>query len=513
MTISKSSLTVDPMNPGRLLAITLALLGAVAPVARADDRPNILFIMSDDHTSEAIGAYDSWLKDWVHTPTIDQLAAEGMRMTNVCCNNSICSPSRASIISGQYSHITGALNLGCELKPDSPSYIVELQKAGYQTAVVGKWHMKQWPRGCDDYAVTTGQGNYFNPTLHRPDGSKQNYQGYYADVYTDRALDWLKERKKDEPFYLSLHFKGPHESFDFPDRWAHLHEGVDIPEPASLHEDVAKTSPKLKAQHYSFMNRDDAPKPYYQFAEGKMPRKSEDEKERASIAYQHIIHKYIRCVAASDENIKRVLDYLEAEGVKDNTVIIYTSDQGYWLGQHGMFDKRLMLETSLKMPFIIRYPAEIPAGSVSDALASNVDFGPTMLDFARTPVPQEMQGVSLRPVLRGETPDDWREGVFYAYYARAPQHWGVRTQRYKLIHFPGTEEVEFYDLERDPEEMTDQAGNPEYAERISQLDERLDALMEDVSITPEFLDQHMKGMKKSPARSAVRKGGKGKKAK
>jgi len=475
------------------------------PVARAADRPNILYIMSDDHTLEAIGAYNSWLKDWVHTPTIDKLAQEGMLFTNVCCNNSICSPSRASIISGQYSHVTGALNLGCKLEPDAPTYIGELQKSGYQTAVVGKWHMEQWPRGCDDYAVTKGQGKYFDPTLHRPDGSQEKYKGYYADVYTDKALEWLKQREADKPFYLSLHFKGPHESFDYPDRWAHLHEGLDVPEPASLHEDVMATSPKLKGQHYSFMYRDDAPKPYYLHRESIMPRKSEDPKERASIAYQHVIHKYIRCVAALDENIQRVVDYLDAEGIKDDTVIIYTSDQGYWLGQHGMFDKRLMLETSLKMPFIVRYPKEIAAGSVNEKLAMNIDFGPTMLDFAGVEAPEAMQGVSLRPLLKGEEPTDWREGVFYAYYNRAPQHYGIRTERFKLIHFPGTEEVEFYDLERDPDEMVDQGNNPEYAAQIAQTEEQLTALMAEVGMTEAFLQKNMKGMEKNAAHSAVRK--------
>ncbi len=472
--------------------------------ALAEERPNILYIMSDDHTSEAIGAYGSWLKDWVHTPTIDRLAAEGMLFTNVCCNNSICSPSRASIISGQYSHITDARDLGCSLKPDAPTYIGELQKAGYQTAVVGKWHMGQWPRGCDDYAVTKGQGSYFDPTLFRPDGSQQKYEGYYADIYTDQALEWLRKREESKPFYLSLHFKGPHESFEYPERWAHLHEGVDIPEPASLHEDVSVTSPKLKAQHFSFMYRDDAPKPYYLVRENAMDRKSKDPKERASIAYQHVIHKYIRCVAALDENIQRVLDYLTAEGELDNTLIIYTSDQGYWLGQHGMFDKRLMLETSLKMPLIVRYPKEIAAGAVNEKLGMNIDFGPTMLDYAGVQIPDAMQGVSLRPLLKGEEPADWRKSIFYAYYARAPQHYGIRTERFKLIRFPGTNEVEFYDLERDPDEMTDLASNPEYAGQIAQTQEELKELMGEVGMTDAYLANHMKGMARSAPMSALK---------
>ena len=220
-------------------------------------------MMSDDHASEAISAYGSWLKDYCHTPTLDRLAAEGMRFTNVCCNNSICSPSRASIISGQYSHVTGALNLGCRLKPNAPSYIRELTNSGYETCVVGKWHMQQFPRGAGDYAVTVGQGSYFNPTLHRPDGTREKYEGYYADRYTDWALKWLKQRDTKKPFYLSLHFKGPHEYFEYPERWAKLHEGVKIPEPPSLHEDITKTSPLLKGKHYSVMYDDEGPKSFY----------------------------------------------------------------------------------------------------------------------------------------------------------------------------------------------------------------------------------------------------------
>jgi arylsulfatase A-like enzyme len=428
-------------NATTLLACWLLALGQTP--AEAAKRPNILFMMSDDHASEAISAYGSWLKDYCHTPTIDRLAAEGMRFTNVCCNNSICSPSRASIISGQYSHVTGALNLGCKLKPNAPSYIRDLTNNGYETCVVGKWHMKQFPRGASDYAVTVGQGSYFNPTLHRPDGKREKYQGYYADRYTDWALKWLKQRDTKKPFYLSLHFKGPHEYFEYPERWAKLHEGVKIPEPPSLHEDITKTSPLLKGKHYSVMYDDEGPKSFYLVYQDFMAKRSADPAERRSLAYQHLIHKYLRCVAAIDDNVKRVLDHLRAEGTLDDTLIIYTSDQGYWLGQHNMHDKRLILEESLKMPFIVRYPKEIKAGSVSSKLGMNIDFGPTMLDYAGMNIPSVMQGVSLRPLLRGVEPTDWRESIFYAYYNRSPKPWGIRTERYKLIRLPDTEAVEF----------------------------------------------------------------------
>lgn len=483
----------------RLLSIPLCLLALLAlGQAQAAKRPNILFMMSDDHAAEGIGAYGSWLKDYVHTPAIDRLAAEGMRFTNVCCNNSICSPSRASIISGQYSHVTGALNLGCELKPNAPSYIRELTNSGYETCVVGKWHMKQFPRGTSDYAVTVGQGSYFNPTLHRPNGKREKYQGYYADRYTDWALKWLKQRDKTKPFYLSLHFKGPHEYFDYPERWAKLHEGVKLPEPPSLHEDITKTSPLLKGKHFSVMYDEEGPKSFYLVYEDFIGKQTDDPAERRSLAYQHLIHKYIRCVAAIDDNVKRVIDQLRAEGTLDNTLVIYTSDQGYWLGQHNMHDKRLILEESLKMPLIVRYPKEIKAGSVNTRLGMNIDFGPTMLDYAGVAIPSVMQGVSLRPLLQGNTPADWRTSIFYAYYNRSPKHWGIRTDRYKLIRFPDTEVVEFYDLQEDPQEMYNRGSEPGYRKQIATTQKQLNSLMTEVGVTRDFLIKKMGDNSKLP---------------
>ena len=483
----------------RLLSIPLCLVALLAlGQAQAAKRPNILFMMSDDHASEGIGAYRSWLKDYVHTPAIDRLAAEGMRFTNVCCNNSICSPSRASIISGQYSHVTGALNLGCELKPNAPSYIRELTNSGYETCVVGKWHMKQFPRGTSDYAVTVGQGSYFNPTLHRPNGKREKYQGYYADRYTDWALKWLKQRDKTKPFYLSLHFKGPHEYFDYPERWAKLHEGVKIPEPPSLHEDITKTSPLLKGKHFSVMYDEEGPKSFYLVYEDFIGKQTDDPAERRSLAYQHLIHKYIRCVAAIDDNVKRVIDQLRAEGTLDNTLVIYTSDQGYWLGQHNMHDKRLILEESLKMPLIVRYPKEIKTGSVNKHLGMNIDFGPTMLDYAGVAIPSVMQGVSLRPLLQGNTPADWRTSIFYAYYNRSPKHWGIRTDRYKLIRFPDTEMVEFYDLQEDPQEMYNRGSEPGYRKQIATTQKQLNSLMTEVGVTRDFLIKKMGDNSKLP---------------
>ena len=489
------------MKKNRILTLLILIISALSQLpAEARNRPNILFMMSDDHASEGIGAYESWLKEYCHTPAIDKLAFEGIRFSNICCNNSICSPSRASIISGQYSHVTGALNLGCELRPNAPSYIRELTNSGYQTCVVGKWHMKQFPRGASDFAVTVGQGNYFNPTLHRPSGNKEKYQGYYADRYTDWALKWLKQRDKKKPFYLSLHFKGPHEYFEYPKRWAKLHEGVNIPEPPSLHENITKTSPLLKGKHYSVLYDEEGPKSFYLVYEDFLKRHSENPKERRSIAYQHMIHKYLRCVAAIDDNVKRVVDYLKEEGNYDDTLIIYTSDQGYWLGQHNMHDKRLILEESLKMPLIIRYPMEIKAGSTNNKLGMNIDFGPTILDYANVAIPSVMQGVSLRPLLQGKNPANWRSAIFYAYYNRSPKHWGIRTERYKLIRFPDTEVVEFYDLQEDPKEMYNRGSENGYIKQITRTQQQLNSLMTEVGITRNFLIDKMGDNAKLPPR-------------
>ena len=328
-----------------------------------------------------------------------------------------------------------------------------------------------------------GQGKYFDPTFTLSDGTKKSFKGYYADIYTDQALSWLKSRKPNQPFCLSLHFKGPHHPYDYPERHETLLAGTNVTEPSNLHEDVQATSPLLKQPSWSHLYQDFAERSYYPRHEQEYEKLSDDAKEKRSISYQHMIHKYIRCVAAIDENIKRVLDYLDAEGVKDNTVIIYTSDQGYWLGQHGLYDKRLILKESLKMPFIVRFPSEIKPGTVNQDLCSNVDFAKTILDFAKVQPDTRMQGHSLRPLLQGETPQDWRDTIFYAYYARAPYHWGIRTDRYKLVRFPNTDDAELYDLKTDPQEMKNVATDPSYTKILKQMDQKLVAKMQEVKIT------------------------------
>ena len=474
---------------------------AAGPVSAAG-RPNILFIMSDDHALEGIAAYGSWLKDCLHTPNIDRLAGEGMRFDNVCCNNSICSPSRASILTGQYSHKNGVPGLGGTISEDSPWVSAQLQRVGYQTCIVGKYHLGGAPKGFDDYWITRGQGSWYDPKFYRPGmaygrrakSSPEQTTGYCSDVYTDVALDWLAGRDADRPFCLMLHFKAPHHSYEYPERWNDYLADVSVPEPASLHEDVEKASPLLKAPYWAHMIRERA---YYGRHENDthppMPDNDGTDRGRASAAYQHMIKKYIRCVAAVDDNVKRVLDYLDDNGLVDDTLVMYTGDQGYWLGQHGFYDKRLILEGSLKMPLLVRYPGKIEAGSVNHDLCSNVDFAETMLDYAGARTPDSMQGRSLRPLLEGRAADDWRTANYYCYWGGPPPHWGVRTGRYTLVCFPGTEEIEFYDLLADPEQITNLAGNPEYAEPIAECRKQLARMQKSLDVKPEDLPKMKMG--------------------
>ncbi len=476
--------------PLRLPLILLTLIpchswGNPSP-ANSTKPPNILFVMADDHAREAVGAYGSWLSPYVKTPTLDRLAAEGMRFTRFACNNSICSPSRATFLTGQYSHRHGVRHLNGTIHKEAPWISEALQRGGYQTAVFGKWHLRSRPRGFDQFKVTRGQGRWFNPTFFTPSSEwyteqgkrtegMERHAGYSSDVYTDQALHWLKARDRSAPFCLMLHFKAPHHSFEYPQRLGSLHEQTFIPEPMTLHEHTPASSPRLKAPHRWGMDRNYS---YYE-------RHKEDESPgmgvgdtsdsgRRSAAYQHLIHKYLRAVAAIDENVARVIESLRAEDVEDDTLVIYTSDQGYFLGQHSLYDKRLMLEESLLMPLIVRYPKEVPPNSKSSLLCGNVDMAKTILDFAGLPAPPPMQGRSLRPILQGQTPDDWRKALWYAYWVEGAAHWGVRTSRYKLVLFPPGDVGEFYDLQADPFELSNVFESPHYGPALQHTRELLE---------------------------------------
>jgi len=462
------------------MALGVVLVFPVAPFCEAqvktEVKPNILYIMADDFAVEAISAYGSWLKDYAKTPNIDRIAAEGMRFNNVCCNNSICAPSRASILTGQYSHMNNVPILSpAVLNPESPLYPKEIIKGGYQTAIVGKWHLDTPATFFEYSAVVEGHGTYFDPVFIVNGKPTAKIEGYSSDVYTDKALKWLDQRNKDKPFLLCLHFKAPHLPAEYPDRVSHLLEGVTVPEPSTLFEDIENSDSQIKKRHQMFLN---SGKSYYNIQarhknNNLPPHDPNDPKSRTSAAYQDFIHKYIRAATTVDENVGRVLKYLDKNKLNSNTIVIFTSDQGYWLGQHGgMYDKRLILDPSLKMPFLVRYPAEIQPGTISNEMCSNVDFAETFLDYAGVPAPSTMQGRSMRPVFQGNVPEDWPDAVFYNYAGGSPCHYGLRTKQYTIAHVYG-KTWELYDCQNDPEQIHNLASNPEYAQTLQELQNKL----------------------------------------
>ena len=479
------------------IACGIAALGlsvACSGPSSQASRPNILFIMSDDHATNAISSYGSRINK---TPNIDRLATQGMRLENCFVTNSICTPSRAAILTGQYSHLNGVYTLSDPLDPERANVAKQLQAAGYQTAVIGKWHLKTDPAGFDYWNVLPGQGRYHNPMLREIGGEEpREHQGFSTDVITDFSLDWLKRRDPEKPFFLMTQFKAPHRSWEPAEKYATLYEDVEIPEPDTLFDDyrnrsrAARDATMRVGEHMVFKDLKRDPPPNLK---GMALRKW---------AYQYYIKDYLRCVASVDEIVGRLLDYLDENGLTENTVVIYTADQGFFLGEHGYYDKRFMYEESLRMPFIVRYPREIEPGSVNGGMVLNVDFAPTFLDYAQASPLPGVQGRSIRPLLKtGETPADWRKSMYYRYWMHlahhgVPAHYGVRTERYKLIYFygdplgtagsidkPTEPEWEMFDLEKDPQELNNVYDAPAYAEVLKELKAELERLRRELGDT------------------------------
>jgi N-acetylglucosamine-6-sulfatase len=477
-------------------------------------QPNILFVMADDHAANAIGTYGAHLAPVTPTDNIDSIAREGVRVDNCFCTNSICTPSRASILTGQYGHENGVRTLNDDLDPEQPHLADYLGDAGYDTAVVGKWHLGTEPAGFDYYNVLPNQGRYHDPLLkesseewrHGGEGGTV-YEGYSADVITDEALSWLEERGED-PFFLQCHFKAPHEPWEYADRHADLFEDAHIPEPSTLFEDKSHRSEATQERGSTMSAKNDFRHMVEQVESEDWPTGAIDtsgmtEDERTRAAYQKHLGDYLRTVAAIDENVGRLLEHLESAGIAENTIVVYTSDQGMFLGEHDHIDKRWMYEEPLRMPFVARFPEEIPADSFTDDVLTNVDFAPTILDYAGVDVPSEMQGRSFRANLAGETPEDWPEAMYYRYWMHrahhdVPAHYGIRTERYKLIFFygraldasgareePSTPGWELYDLQRDPHEQQNVYDDPDYADVRRELKERLQAEKERLGDTDE----------------------------
>lgn len=434
---------------------TFSRRGFLASLYQGNPRPNILFMMSDDHASHAISSYGSRINK---TPNIDRIAKEGARLENCFCTNSICTPSRAAILTGQYSHKNGVNTLNDKLDPKSRSVAKYLQADGYQTAMIGKWHLGTEPQGFDHWRILPGQGAYYDPEFIEASGRKK-YQGYCTDLITDFAIDYLNGRDKEKPFFLMCHHKAPHRAWDPAPKYKDFLKDQTIPEPSNLYEATRHNEKMSVGQDQTF--RDLKVKPPEGLT-GDALRKW---------AYQLYIKDYLRCVQSVDDSVGRVLDYLDNNNLRENTLVIYTSDQGFFLGDHGLYDKRLMYEESLRMPFLARYPREIKAGTVNSDIILNIDFAHTFMDFAGLGRDQYMDGESFRTNLQGRTSEIWRKSMYYRYWMHddpdhhVPAHYGVRTKDHKLICFPtGTAQWEFYDLKRDPKEMRNA-----YADTANQL--------------------------------------------
>ncbi|MEQ6120683.1 sulfatase [Reichenbachiella sp. MALMAid0571] len=466
--------------------------------SKADKRPNILFIMSDDHTSQAWGIYGGVLKDYVKNANIKRLADEGVVLNNAFCTNSICVPSRASILTGQYSHLNGVYTLSQSLEPDSMNIAKELQKNGYQTAIIGKWHLKKQPTGFDHFMVLPGQGRYNDPILKvKEDWGEGNnggkvYKGFSSDVIADYSIDWLQKTEKTKPFFLMTHFKATHEPFDYPERHKDMFENVDIPEPESLYDFGPETTGRsFMGQKLDYLTErwvkasENPDKSFMPYPGLPFSIEGLDSIQIRKKTYQKLVKDFMRCGAAIDDNIGKLLDYLEASGEAENTVVIYTADQGYFLGEHGFFDKRMIYEESLRMPFVIRYPKEIKGNSRINDIILNIDFAALFADYAGLETLDFVQGKSFRKNLTGQTPKDWRKEMYYRYWAHTPDrpaHFGIRNDRYKLAFFygqhlnlAGTKKVntepawEFYDLKEDPKENHNAYTDTQYAKVIEQM--------------------------------------------
>ncbi|MGH3736799.1 MAG: sulfatase family protein [Micromonosporaceae bacterium] len=460
------------------------------------DRPNLLFVMSDDHAAHAISAYGSIVN---RTPHIDRIADEGMRFDNAFCTNSICSPSRASILTGTYSHVNGVTTTIAPFNADQPTFPELLQQNGYQTAVVGKWHIGHGPghdpHGFDHWEVLPGQGDYFDPVLFTRAGPVTR-SGYVTDLITELAVDWLDAREPDRPFCLLVHHKAPHRPWEPHPRHADLYT-EEIPLPATFDDDYADRGAAAEATMR--VSRDLGPEDLKV-----APPPGLSERERALWNYQRYMSDYLRCVAAVDENVGRLLDYLDTHGLTENTVVIYTSDQGFFLGDHGWYDKRFMYEESLRMPLLVRYPGLVERASERDELVTNVDFAQTLLDLAGVSSHPRMQGRSLLPLLGGERPTDWRDVVYYRYWEhlsnphRVGSHYGIRTKRHKLICYygqslgqpgaadePRPPEWELFDLVDDPAELHNRFHDPTYADTLASLTDRLAEIQADLGDKPQ----------------------------
>ena len=485
-------------KPKLLLLTSLSFLAYVLNAAK-DERPNILFIFTDDHALNALSAYGGPLAKLAPTPHLDRIAKEGMLFRHCLVSNSICAPSRAVILTGKHSHLNGQRTNKDTFDGSQQTVSKLLQRAGYQTAIVGKWHLKSTPTGFHHFEVLKGQGLYYNPLLFT-NGEMVKHTGYTTDIITDQALKWIEQRDQNKPFFLMAQHKAPHGRWEPALRHLKTFEDIQIPEPPTLFDDYSGRS-EAPANHKMGIAEHIGPSrlmlrysskftpEQYKIFDGHfrplneaMQKLDLKGKKLTRWNYQRYIKNYLRCVKAVDENIGRMLDYLDENGLSKNTVVIYSSDQGFWLGEHGWFDKRWMYEESLHTPLLVRWTGRTKPGSTNTDLVSNLDFAQTFLDIAGAPQPKDMQGRSLLPILHGKTPEDWRKTHYYHYYEAGghgvPIHFGVTDGRYKLIRFPDEKlnTWEFFDLKVDPQEMKSRLNAPKYSKIIAGLKKELTRL-------------------------------------
>lgn len=514
-------------SPSRLVAVVLVAFAVLSSFNRSSivtaeetKRPNILFVFSDDHALQAIGAYGSKINQ---TPNLDRIAAEGAKFENSFCANSICGPSRACILTGKHSHINGFRRNGNRFDGTQVTFPKLMQDVGYQTALIGKWHLGTDPTGFDHWEVLPGQGHYYNPDFIQQDGSRKRIEGYVTDIITEHSLQWLKEeRDPNKPFILMCQQKAPHRNWSPHPRHFSLYKNEDVPEPDSLFDDYRGRSELLKENEMSiekhiswahdmkFQGENLFPEHFHgKYRNAEYARMTDEQKAAWNAAYgpenqafiqamkagelsdreitkwkyQRYIKDYLRCVQAVDDGVGEMLAYLDESGLAENTIVIYSSDQGFYLGEHGWYDKRWMFEESLRMPFLIRWPGVIEPGTDSRAMIQNIDYAPTFLDVAGAEIPSAIQGRSMVPMMENgcKASSSWRDAIYYAYYENAavhnvPRHDGVRTDQYKLMFFPRNRSYNLFDLKSDPNEMTSVHDDPAYAMIFAGMKQRLEDL-------------------------------------
>lgn len=503
-------------NPVFLYAMTaVSALSSLASCQRADRRPNIVFIMTDDHTAQMMSCF---VNRHVHTPNLDRIADDGVRFTNAFVANSLSGPSRACLLTGKHSCANGFYdNTTCVFDFSQQTFPKLLQDAGYQTALVGKLHLEAMPTGFDWWEIIPGQGDYYNPDFITMDGSTHQEKGYLTNIITDKSLDWLENgRDKDKPFCLMIHHKAVHRNWLPELKYLHEYEDKEFVLPDNFHDDyqgrpaaaaqemsIARDMDlvydtkiwrkgdrtRLSGGYLSFLSRLEPEEravydAFYDSLAVDFHSRNLEGKALDEFKYQRYMRDYAKVVKTLDDNVGRVLDYLKEKGLDKNTLIVYTSDQGFYMGEHGWFDKRFMYEESMRTPLVMKLPEGFRRKGDIDALVQNIDFAPTFLELAGVEVPDDIHGESLIPLLKGQTPDDWRKSLYYHFYEfpgehMVKRHYGIRTERYKLIRFYDDIDVwELYDLQNDPSEMNNLYGTEGYEELAEELKDGLRTLQE-----------------------------------